>query len=194
MPKIDARAFAHEYLATLVKVIEALPRDAIAAALHELEEAHAKGQQVFLAGNGGSAATASHMASDLLWGLQRASLPPMRAIALTDNVPVMTAIANDAGYENAFAAQLEALARPGDLLVVISASGNSPNVVRAAEVARRRSMRVVGFLGMGGGALASLVDVGVVVGSDGYGPIEDVHMILDHLALDYLRTARSGPR
>lgn len=191
MPRIDAYAFAQDYLGTLARVLAELPRDALASALRELEEAHARDCQVFLAGNGGSAATASHMASDLLWGMTRAKLRPVRALALTDNVPVLTAIANDAGYDHAFTAQLDALARKGDLLVVISASGNSPNVVAAAEAAKERGMRTVGFLGMGGGKLRELVDVAVVVPSNDYGPIEDVHMVFDHLALAYLKAARS---
>lgn len=190
MPRIDARAFAQDYFGTLARVMEELPRDALAEALRELEAAHERDCQVFLAGNGGSAATASHMASDLLWGLPRAGLPALRALSLTDNVPAFTAIANDAGFEHAFAAQLDALARKDDLLIVISASGNSANVVAAAEVARKRGLRTVGFLGMGGGRLRDLVDVPVVVPSNDYGPIEDVHMIFDHLALAYLRVAR----
>jgi D-sedoheptulose 7-phosphate isomerase len=190
MSKIDARAFAHEYFATLAKVLEDISRDDVAAVLQELESAHAHERQVFLAGNGGSAATASHMASDLLWGMPRVGLPAVRAVSLADNVPVLTAIANDTSYENAFAAQLDALGHENDVLVAISASGNSPNVLRAAETAKKRRMRVVAFLGMGGGKLKELADVSVVVPSGDYGPIEDVHMVLDHLALAYLRIAR----
>jgi D-sedoheptulose 7-phosphate isomerase len=190
--KSGSHAFAERYLAELKGVLDALPVERVGAALDLLHATHTAGKQVFLAGNGGSAATASHMANDLSWGLTRARLRPMRAVALTDNVPVMTAIANDAGYEEMFAAQLDALGAAGDLLIAISASGNSPNVVKVLERAARIGLRSIGFLGMGGGKAASMVDVAVVVPASDYGPIEDVHMVLDHLALAYLRLALRG--
>ena len=184
-----SRAFAERYFVELKRVVDAMPMENVGRALDLLEAAHVEGKQVFLAGNGGSAATASHMANDLSWGLTRGQVKPMRAIALTDNVSLMTAVANDAGYDEMFTHQLDALAAPGDLLVAISASGNSPNIVKAIDRAKQIGMKSVGFLGMGGGKAASMVDVAVAVGSSEYGPIEDVHMVLDHLALAYLRQA-----
>ena len=186
-PTIDPSAFTASYLRTVSETIAALSADAVAAALDELRQAHERDAQVFLAGNGGSAATASHMANDFTWGLVQGGRRPLRAIALTDNVPTMTAIANDSSYENVFSQQLDALARPGDLLVAITGSGNSPNILRAVETARRLRMRIVGLLGRGGGKVRGMVHTAVVVSSDDYGPIEDVHMIFDHLATAYLR-------
>jgi D-sedoheptulose 7-phosphate isomerase len=184
----DASAFATEYLQTVGAAIAALSAEAVAAALEELRQAHERDAQVFLAGKGGSAATASHMANDFTWGLVRGGRRPLRAIGLTDNVPTITAVANDSSYEHIFSTQLEALGRPGDLLVVVTGSGNSPNIVHVVDTAHRLRMRIVGLLGRGGGKVREKVHVAVVVPSDDYGPIEDIHMIFDHLATAYLRT------
>ena len=183
----DRISFARRYIDTLGAVLRELPVEGLAETLRILERAHLDRRHVFIAGNGGSAATASHMANDLQWGLARLGTPGLRAIALSDNVPLLTAIANDRSYQDVFSAQLESLADAGDVLIVISGSGNSPNVVRAVEVARRKGLVTVGFLGMTGGKLRSMVDVPVVVPSDDYGPIEDLHMMFDHLCTAYLR-------
>lgn len=193
MKPADPAVFARGYVEGLVRVLEALPFDAIGRALAALEAAYGAGRTVFLAGNGGSAATASHMCNDLVWGIARLGRPGFRAVSLSDNVSLLTAVANDSGYERVFLPQLEALASAGDVLVAISGSGNSPNVVRAVERAREMGLTTVGFLGMAGGALAGLVDVAVIVPSDDYGPIEDAHMMLDHLAIAYLRQAIGRP-
>jgi D-sedoheptulose 7-phosphate isomerase len=181
------RESARRYLETLTRVLAALDVEPIARVLALLEEAHRRSSRVFLVGNGGSAATASHLANDLLWGVAQGGHRGMRAISLGDGVPTLTAIANDTGYEHAFAKQLEVFGESGDLLIAISGSGNSPNVVRCVEVARRLGLHTIGFLGKGGGTVAPMVDVAVVVPSDDYGPIEDVHMVLDHLVTAYLR-------
>lgn len=188
-----ASGFAREYFDGVAKLLASVDVDAVGDVLRALAEAHRGGRQVFIAGNGGSAATASHMANDLAWGLTRGGVRPMKAISLGDNVALTTAIANDVGYDQIFAQQLEALAQPKDVLVVITGSGQSPNVIRALEKARSIGMVTVGFLGMDGGRAKPLVDVAVVVDSHDYGPIEDVHMVLDHLATAYLRKALRRP-
>ena len=109
-----------------------------------------------------------------------------RVVALTDNVSLMTAWANDADYDHIFSEPLKNLARMGDLLVAISASGNSPNILAAVEVAKQIGLKVVGLTGFGGGKLARLADVSLVVPSSEYGPVEDAHMILDHILTGYL--------
>ena len=111
----------------------------------------------------------------------------MRALSLTDNVPLLTAIANDMSYDDVFAKQISELGQPGDVLVVISGSGQSPNIVRAVEEAKERGMATIGFLGMGGGTVGRMVDHSVIVPADDYGPIEDIHMVLDHLTVAYFR-------
>ena len=188
-PATESRVFAERYFADLKRIIDAMSCDDVGRVLDVLAAAHGTGKQVFLVGNGGSASTASHMANDLVWGMTRKGLPPFRAIALTDNVALMTAIGNDEGYASIFARQLEALAVPGDVLVAISGSGNSENVLRALETARRMKLVTVGILGMDGGKARGLVDAALVVPSNDYGPIEDLHMVIDHLALAYQRLA-----
>jgi D-sedoheptulose 7-phosphate isomerase len=179
--------FAEAYVAELERVLRETPWDRLSAILAVLERAHSEDRQVFLAGNGGSAATATHMGCDLMLTVQKNGGRGFRVVALADNVAALTAAANDDGYANVFVSQLRALARRGDVLLVISGSGNSENVVRAAEFARAHGMQVVGLLGMGGGKLASLCDAHITVASDDYGQIEDVHMVIDHLMTAYLR-------
>ena len=140
----------------------------------------ARGRVVFAAGNGGSAATASHFACDLAKGTRRDGPPTCHVMARTDNVPLLTAWANDTGYERVFAEQLASLAQPGDVLVAISASGNSPNVLAAAETARARDLVSIGLTGRTGGRLASLVDIVVRAPSDRIEVVEDAHLIVAH--------------
>ena len=182
----DAERFARDYVENLCKVLRALPFADLARAMAVLERAHAEGRTVFIAGNGGSAATASHMANDLLKGVAAGGRGGLRALSLADGVPLLTAIANDESYEEIFSIPLETLARRGDVLVVITGSGNSPNVLRAAAAASRIGMTTVGFLGKGGGRVRDMLDLEVTVPSDDYGPIEDAHMCFDHLISAWL--------
>ena len=177
--------FAKSYVAELNRVLSELPWAALDSALAALEAAYDARRQVFIAGNGGSAATASHMANDLMLGVAKSGAPGFRVIALTDNVAALTAIANDNGFEYLFEYQLRALAQPQDLLIVISGSGNSPNVLRAVQFAKENGLTSVGFLGKDGGAAKSACDISVVIPSYDYGPIEDAHMMLDHLITAY---------
>ena len=183
----DREEFSLDYIETLCGVLYDLPLKDLARGLGLLERAFTEGRQVFIAGNGGSAATASHMANDFAKGVAEEGGRGLRAIALSDNVPLITAIANDRGYTEIFAEQLLVLGQPGDVLVVISGSGNSANIVRAVEVAREMQIETMALLGMGGGQVAQVADVSIVVPSNDYGPIEDIHMVLDHLVTAYLR-------
>jgi len=140
----------------------------------------ARGRVVFVVGNGGSAATASHFACDLSKGTRRDGPPTFHVVSLTDNVPLLTAWANDSGYDRVFSEQLETLARPGDVLVAISASGNSPNVLAAIDTARSCGMTVAGLTGRSGGRLTHLVDVAVNVPADRIEVVEDAHLIVAH--------------
>jgi D-sedoheptulose 7-phosphate isomerase len=188
-------AFAAAYLQHISELLASLDTAAIAAVAAHLNRARADGRTIFLAGNGGSAATASHMANDL--GLCHTNVADraFKAHALTDAVPLMTAIANDFGYEQLFTRQLAVHYQTGDLLIVISASGNSPNVLAAASWVRERGGVVLGFLGFDGGALAGLCDTSVIVrtAKGEYGPVEDAHMILDHLITLLLRRGLQEP-
>jgi D-sedoheptulose 7-phosphate isomerase len=177
------------YLVELEAVIRAISRadvDAVAAAL--LENWRER-RQVFIVGNGGSAATASHMANDLNKFTIVQGQPRFRAMALTDNVPLLTAVGNDLSYADVFVEPLRNWLQPGDLVIGISASGNSQNVLKAATYAKAQGARVVGFCGQPGGQLAQLADLKVIIPSSQIGQQEDGHMILDHVISLALREA-----
>mgnify|MGYP001167422025 CR=1 FL=1 len=168
------------YLTELETVIRELSRDEVRAVADALMAARAAGRTIFIIGNGGSAATASHMMNDLNKFTIVPGKPRFKAIALTDNVPFMTAVGNDASYHDVFVEPLMNLMADGDALIAISASGNSPNVVKAVEYAKSRGATIIGFCGRPGGKLAQLADHKVIAPSDRIGQQEDVHMILDH--------------
>lgn len=182
--------FAKKYVSSLKNVLDRLPWEAVDGVLQAIEEAYHRRAQIFVIGNGGSAATASHMMNDLCKGTVGhkgdAPWPRFRVIALTDNVSLMTAWANDTDYNHIFSEPLKTLAQHGDVLIAISASGNSPNIIVAVEAAKRMGVKVIGLAGFGGGQLAKMADVAFVVPSNEYGPVEDVHMILDHIITGYL--------
>lgn len=169
------------YLTELEHVIHTLSRVEVRAAAEALMQAWRVQKQVFIIGNGGSAATASHMMNDLNKFTRVAGQPRFRAIALTDNVPWLTAVGNDQSYNDIFVEPLQSLLQPGDTLIAISASGNSPNIVKAVEYAKAHAATIIGFCGRPGGKLAQLADVKVIIPSDRIGQQEDGHMILDHV-------------
>jgi D-sedoheptulose 7-phosphate isomerase len=179
--------FAKAYLAHLSKTLETLDADAIASFIGLLLDARESESTVFFLGNGGSAATSSHFANDIAVGT-RSTRKPFRAISLTDNVAVMTAIANDYSYDDIFLLQLKYQLRNGDVVVGISASGNSPNVLKAIEYANSVGAHTVALTGFDGGRLRQLVKTSLHVqtGKGEYGPVEDAHMILDHLIGGFL--------
>ena len=183
--------FMQEYMTGLNSIIAALPGDDIQTMISYLTEAYEQDKMIFVAGNGGSAATASHMACDLsktvLGNRRNDHTKRFAVIALTDNVPLITAWANDADYNLIFAEQLRNLASEGDLLILISGSGNSPNLLEAAKTAREMGVRSFGLLGFDGGAVKELLDDVLIVASNHYGHIEDIHMILTHLITAYYK-------
>jgi D-sedoheptulose 7-phosphate isomerase len=168
-------------------VLQALPRDDIARVVAILAQARTEGRQIFIMGNGGSAATASHFCCDLSKGTIAPGRPRFKVIGLADNMALFSALANDWGYERVFDAQLEALARPGDIAIGISGSGNSPNVLRAMQLARERGMTTIGFAGFAGGKLKGLVDVCVLAACESMEQIEDAHLVLEHAICTALR-------
>ena len=182
--------FASGYFGHLYDLLKQLDVNAVAQFIQELEAACINQNTIFFAGNGGSAVTASHMANDIGVDVLKkgGSNKPFRVLALTDNTAVMTAIANDDGYENLFVNQLKIHYRDGDKLVVISASGSSPNVVAAAKWVKDQGGRTVGIVGFDGGTLKAVCDVVIHVKTDKgeYGPVEDIHMIIDHLISNWL--------
>lgn len=174
--------FIDRYLTELEATIRNLSRDDVRAVVDALLSAWREDRQIFLIGNGGSAATASHMMNDLNKLTIVPGQPRFRAIALSDNVPLMTAWGNDAAYEDVFAEPLRNLMRTGDVLIAISTSGNSPNVVTAVDVAHEEfQARVIAFTGDKGGRLAEQADLVIRIPSPHIGHQEDGHMILDHV-------------
>lgn len=144
-------------------------------------------RRIFIFGNGGSAATASHMACDLSKTAASPGHPRLNAIALTDNVPLITAIANDLDYEDIFVEQMITLWQEGDVALGISASGNSANVLKAIRFANEHGGETIGFTGFGGGELAELAALRVVLSSRDYGVVEDIHSVLNHMLTRALR-------
>ncbi|MDE2113105.1 MAG: SIS domain-containing protein [Alphaproteobacteria bacterium] len=184
----DPRGFAESYADHLAKVLRSLDFGKVGEFIDIVLKARNAGRHVFFVGNGGSAATASHFANDFAIGT-RCPEKPFKAVSLTDNVAAMTAIANDDGYEHLFTKQLEVLLEPGDVVVAISASGNSPNVVKALEYANARGNHTVALTGFeSGGRIAEIAKtvIHVKTRKGEYGPVEDAHIFIDHLVGSYL--------
>lgn len=186
----DPASFTSAYFLHLHECLKALDTKSVAAVVREFIAAREEGHRIYVAGNGGSAATASHMVNDIATDVARkAKLDvPFRVHALTDNAALLTAIANDTGYENIFVNQLAAWFQPGDRFLAISASGNSPNLLRAAEWVREHGGRVISFVGFDGGRLQVLSDVCVHVKTalGEYGVVEDAHLVLNHTISNWL--------
>lgn len=183
----NIKDFSKSYLDYLCTVLNKISLDDIEKFIETLLVAREKGSMIYFIGNGGSAATADHFANDISIGT-RSYEKPFRAVSLCDNQSVITAIANDDGYDKIFSIQLEVLLKKDDVLVAISASGNSPNIINAVDIAKQKSAITVGLSAFDGGKLKEVVDVSVHVPTNKleYGPAEDAHMILDHLVGSYL--------
>lgn len=179
----EHRRVVDESAALLPPLLEEAGRLLVAAAR--------RGGKVLVCGNGGSAADAQHFAAELV-GRLAADRPPLPAVALTTDTSAITAIANDHGFPRVFARQVEALARPGDVLVAISTSGVSPNVVAAARAARARGCGVIGLTGRGGGALAGECDLLVPVPSGDVARVQEVHGICLHALAQAVEEAASA--
>ena len=177
--------FASGYFAYLKDILNRIDLDSLGRLVKEFEDARGDNKTIFVAGNGGSAATATTMANDIGFDIIKKTGidEPFRILALTDNTSVITAIGNDVGYDNIFLNQLKIHYRKGDKLLVISASGNSENVVRAAQWVKTQGGRVIGMLGFTGGKLGSICDVFIHVKAESgeYGPVEDAHLIINHI-------------
>lgn len=167
--------------------MEALPFEQVDAVADVLVEAYEYGRTIFTFGNGGSAALASHFACDLGKGTVNGSSKRFRVMALTDNVPLMTAWANDSNYENIFSEQLANFAAPDDVAFAISGSGNSPNVLKALDVAKQAGLITTGMSGFAGGAMRDLCDACIVVPCDNMQIIEDLHLCIAHSLFSCVR-------
>lgn len=179
--------FIKHYISNLQKVLDEVNLTVITEIIHALELVHKKNSKIYIIGNGGSAATASHMANDLSVGLKLREIRNFNVESLSDNSSVCTAIANDIGYENIFYAQLKNKLTKDDVLIAISCSGNSANIVKAVEYAKKVGTTVIGMTGFEGGKLKKIADIKFHVNTNKgeYGLVEDMHMILDHIIYSY---------
>lgn len=188
MGDIDARA--NRYLSEVSKTLEAMRKGLPGKAMEivsVLKAARDSGRRVYVCGNGGSASTASHMASDLNKGATRKDSPRFRAIALTDNIASMTAHANDSSYEDIFVEQLKNHLEKGDVVVAISGSGNSTNVLKAVEYANALGATTIGLSGFDGGKLSRIAKVSYVVPNECMQQVEDIHLLIEHMLSLILR-------
>ena len=183
----DPVVFAKKYIDYVSFVLNNIDTEEIRIFVKTLLDARSKSATIFFVGNGGSAATASHFANDLAIGCKDYK-DPFRAISLNDNVPVLTAIGNDFGYDEIFVRQLRVYGKQGDVIVGISASGNSQNLINTFKYAKSVGIKTVALTAFDGGLMKSLADEGIHVPTElkEYGPAEDVHMVLDHLVSSYL--------
>ncbi len=175
-----------QYFNTVQTLLNDVPFEAVDRVVDVLMSANRAGQVVYICGNGGSAATATHFGCDLAKRPIVAGQPRFRVIALTDNNALMTALSNDIGYEAVFAEQLIPLVRKGDILIGISGSGNSKNVLNAVKVAKDAEATTIGFSGYDGGKLAPMVDISVHIPSFNMAMVEDVHLMLEHAICERL--------
>jgi D-sedoheptulose 7-phosphate isomerase len=173
--------FPEQYKAELLKALDAIDLDSVGRATEILTQARDQGRRIFVCGNGGSASTASHFATDLVKGASFGRTSRFRVMALTDSLPTITAYSNDVSYECVFVEQLKNFAERGDVLVAISGSGNSPNVLRAVEYANSIGCHTIALSGRDGGKLAPLAATNVLVSHPHMGRIEDAHMIVLHM-------------
>jgi D-sedoheptulose 7-phosphate isomerase len=185
----ENRQIIQSYLSAVGATLANVPVDTIAQVVDLIETARENGKRIFTFGNGGSAATASHFASDLSKGAISKGKPRIKAFALTDNMPLLSAWANDTSYENIFAEQLENFIEPGDIAIGISGSGNSPNVLNGAKIAKAKGATTIGFIGFDGGKLKDLVDIALVVPNHNMEQVEDVHLLLEHVITTCLRNS-----
>ena len=185
--------FFDEYLARLNEVLNGIRPAEVERLIELLLEARDHGRSVFFIGNGGSAATSAHFANDLAVGTKQVA-KPFKVLSLVDNLATLTALGNDYGYEQIFARQVSIYGERSDLLVGVSASGNSPNLLEAFKAAKGKGMTTVAVTAFDGGHLKEIADYSVHVPTKQgeYGPAEDAHMILDHLITNYFCSAELG--
>ncbi len=177
----DNISFAKGYLSELSSAMERIDLKAVDAAIELMMEAHRRGSRIFTAGNGGSSATASHIVCDFNKGISANTKDKFEMVCLSDSIPTITAIANDYGYDQIFVFPLKGRMKDGDILLAISGSGNSKNVLNAAEYAKEMGNKIIAMTGFSGGALSKIADVNIHLPLDDMQKAEDAHMIILHL-------------
>ena len=182
-----ACAYAAAYFEQYSHAAATLDQAALRRAGELVGEVISKGGTIYSCGNGGSAAIANHLACDCLKGIRAGTAIRPRVCSLSTTVELITAIANDISYDDVFSYQLDSLGQPGDLLIAISSSGSSPNIVKALKLAKEKGLKTLAFTGFGGGESAKVADVSLHVHAENYGVVEDVHQSLMHLLAQYTR-------
>jgi D-sedoheptulose 7-phosphate isomerase/D-glycero-D-manno-heptose 1,7-bisphosphate phosphatase len=185
-----ASSYCTAYFDEMSRSASSIDMEEVERAASVLLEAYTTGSTVFSCGNGGSAAISNHLQCDHLKGVRTATDLMPSVISLASNVALLTAIANDIGYEDVFVYQLESQARPGDVLITISSSGRSPNIVRALTWARRNEVRTISLTGFSGGEARTTAEIPIHVAGDNYGIIEDLHQCVMHAMAQYIRQSR----
>jgi len=178
-------AFPFSYKAALLNAIETIDLEKVGQSIEILRRAREEGRRIFVCGNGGSASTSSHFACDMVKGASYGRPSRFRIMALTDSLPTITAYSNDVSYECVFVEQLKNFAEPGDVVMAISGSGNSPNVLRAVEYGNALGCRTIALTGRNGGKLGPLAQLNLQVSHPHMGRIEDAHMMVAHMISYY---------
>ena len=182
-----ACAYAAAYFEQYSHAAATLDQAALRRAGELVGEVISKGGTIYSCGNGGSAAIANHLACDCLKGIRAGTAIRPRVCSLSTTIELITAIANDISYDDVFSYQLDSLGQPGDLLIAISSSGSSPNIVKALKLAKEKGLKTLAFTGFGGGESVKVADVSLHVQAENYGVVEDVHQSLMHLLAQYTR-------
>jgi phosphoheptose isomerase len=190
VPYGSASSYTGAYLHELAQAAAAIDPLALNCASELLLDAYTEGRVVFSCGNGGSASVANHLQCDHVKGVRNGTDLQSRVVSLSSNVELLTAIANDVGYHDAFAYQLRAQSRPGDVLVAISSSGCSPNILHALQWASANDVRTIALTGFEGGGARSIAEIAIHVDSSNYGIVEDLHQSIMHAMAQYIRQSR----
>lgn len=177
------KGFSHDYIQQLKDVLDTFPHDQFECLIDSMMDAYKEEKRIFVMGNGGSASTASHWVCDINKGCCMEKEKKFKMICLNDSIPTMLAYANDQAYEDVFVEQLKNFFVPGDIVIGISGSGNSLNVLKAIEYAKANGGTTVGLCGYSGGKLFDMVDIPILVKIDDMQKVEDVHMIVVHMTM-----------
>jgi phosphoheptose isomerase len=188
-----AGSYFDDYTSELARAASTVDQASLDRAASTLLDAYMRGARVFSCGNGGSAAIANHMQCDQVKGLRTGTDLTPRFVSLSSNVEVLTAIANDLAYEDVFTYQLQSQSEPGDVLIAVSSSGRSPNIVRVLTWARDNGVATIALTGFSGGGARTVADVAIHVDSTNYGIIEDLHQAITHALAQFLRQSRMTP-
>jgi phosphoheptose isomerase len=186
-------AYKRSYAQSFKDALDGVASDEVEKLCEAVLTATQNGRQIFVIGNGGSASVAEHLCCDWTKGTQCEGHPIIKSRSLNSNGALFSALANDYGYEHVFDSQIGFFGEEGDILIAVSSSGNSPNIINAVEAAKRRRMIVAGLSGFKGGALREICDIPVYVASSNYGIVEDVHQSIMHIIAQYIACRRDNP-